>query len=192
MDTKIRELLIKNIGVNRFNHSLGVMETSIKLAIKYNYDIDKARIAGLLHDCGKYPDLMYLLKRVSEFDIILDDVMKLNKELIHGPLGSKIAEFEYMIKDKEILDSIYYHTTGRENMTLLDKIVYLADYIEPGRVFPGVDKVRELAFENLNQSVLLSMDSTLKYLLDHNKLIHMETIKARNYLLSREKSEKDV
>ena len=192
METWIKELLIKNIGINRFNHSIGVMETSIKLADKYGCDIEKARIAGLLHDCGKYVDYTSLLKKVDDFNVILDETMKANIELIHGPLGSYIAKYEYMIKDKEILDSIYYHTTGRENMTLLDKIVYLADFIEPGRNYPGVDTVRELAFENIDYSILLSMDNTLKFLLYNKKLIHIETIKARNYLLSREKSVKNV
>lgn len=188
----IEEKLISSIGLKRFNHSIGVMDTSISLARLYNCDLDKARIAGLLHDCAKFSDSIYLLKMVKDFDIILDDIMLSNHELIHGPLGSKIAEKVYNIKDKEILDSIYYHTTGRENMTLLEKIIYIADYIEPGRNFPGVNEFRDLARKNLDKCVRLSMENTLKYLMDKGKLIHLDTIRARNYMLSIEKSEINV
>lgn len=188
----IEEKLIKSIGIKRYNHSIGVMETSINLAKLYNCDLDKARIAGLLHDCAKFCDSIYLLKMVKDFDIILDDIMLSNHELIHGPLGSKIAEKVYSIKDKEILDSIYYHTTGRENMTLLDKIIYISDYIEPGRSFPGVNEFRDLAMKDLDKCVRLSMENTLKYLMDKGKLIHLDTIRARNYMLSIEKSEINV
>lgn len=184
----IEEKLIKSIGIKRYNHSIGVMETSINLAKLYNCDLDKARMAGLLHDCAKFCDSIYLLKMAKDFDIILDDIMLSNHELIHGPLGSKIAEKVYSIKDKEILDSIYYHTTGRENMTLLDKIIYISDYIEPGRSFPGVNEFRDLAMKDLDKCVRLSMENTLKYLMDKGKLIHLDTIRARNYMLSIEKS----
>ena len=185
----IEKKLIKEIGLERFNHSVGVMNLSIELATMYGCDCNKAKAAGLLHDCAKYRDQIYLLKRVSDFGIILDDTMKQNKELIHGPIGSKVAEFDYDIKDREILDAIYYHTTGREDMSLLDKIIYIADYIEPGRTYPGVDRIREIAFIDLDKSVLLSMDNTLKFLIDTSKMIHIETIKARNFMLKYERND---
>lgn len=185
MNAWIINKLKENIGENRYNHSMGVMKTAMDLAKLYNYDEDKASIAGLLHDCAKYDDKIYLLKRANDFDILLDIVMQLNPELVHGPLGSYIAEWEYNISDKEILDSIYYHTTGRENMTLLDKIIYISDYIEPSRKFPGVDHIRSMAYENLDMSLLMAMDNTIEFLLNRKKLIHLNTIKARNYLLSK-------
>jgi predicted HD superfamily hydrolase involved in NAD metabolism len=166
------------------------METSVRLAKKYNCDIEKAKLAGLLHDCAKFPDKTYLLNLANDFDIILDDVLKYNYELIHGPLGAIIAEKEYNIKDREILDAIKFHTTGRENMTLLDKIIYISDYIEPGRDFPGVEKVRSLAFDDLDGSILLAIDNTIEYLIDQKSLIHLNTIKARNYMIQ-EKIEGD-
>lgn len=188
----IKEKLIKNIGEKRYYHSLRVMDTAVNLARHYGYDQEKAKIAGLLHDCAKYQDHLYLLKRVNDFDIILDDLMMQNKELIHGPLGAKVAEIEYNIKDKDILSAIYYHTIGKENMSQLEKIIYMADFIEPQRNFSNVEWFREYAFKDLDKALRLCMDETIKFLIDKGKLIHLDTVKARNYLISIEKSEVDA
>ena len=183
MDKGLMESLIKNIGEKRYNHSLRVMETAIELGYRYSVDVEKIRTAAILHDCGKLMEKGILLKMAYDFGIILDTCMENNLELIHGPLGSKIAEEKYKIKDKEVLDAIYYHTTGRENMTILDKIIYIADYIEPYRNFPGVEEVRTLAFENLDRSILLAMEKTIIFLIGENKTIHPNTIKARNFFV---------
>lgn len=177
-----KDMLIKDIGIKRYEHSLRVMETSIKLANIYGVDIDKASKAALLHDCGKLLSRINLLKMANSFGIILDSVMEDNPDLIHGPLGAKIAEVVYKVEDREILDAIYYHTTGRENMTLLDKIIYIADYIEPNRNFPGLKEIRELAFIDIDQSIMKAMDNSILFLIKTEKLIHLDTIKARNYL----------
>lgn len=179
----MHEKLKNDIGIDRYNHTIGVMETSKELARIYKCDEEKVEIASFLHDCGKIPNKINLLKMASDFDIMLNDVMINNIELIHGPLGAKIAENVYNIKDKEVLDAIYYHTTGRENMTLLEKIIYIADYIEPSRNFQGVDRIRKLAYVNLNESILLAMNNTLMYVIDNDWLIHEDTIKARNDLI---------
>ncbi|MBU5311225.1 bis(5'-nucleosyl)-tetraphosphatase (symmetrical) YqeK [Tissierella carlieri] len=183
MDKSLENKLIKSIGEKRYNHSIRVMETAIELAHTYNIDIEKIKTAAVLHDCAKIIDETYLLKRASDFDIILDACMEYNHELIHGPLGAKIAKEEYGIKDSEILDAIYYHTTGREKMSILDKIIYMADYIEPYRNFPGVEEVRRLAFDNLDKALLLAMEKTIIFLIERNKVIHPDTIRARNYLI---------
>lgn len=185
MDKGLKESLIKNIGEKRYNHSLRVMETAIELGHKYDVNIEKIKMAAILHDCGKLMERQILLKMAYDFGIILDTCMEHNLELIHGPLGSKIAEEKYKINDKEILDAICYHTTGRENMTMLDKIIYIADYIEPYRSFPGVEEVRELAFEDLDRSVLLAMEKTIIFLIGENKIIHPDTIRARNFLVTK-------
>ncbi|MBU5427196.1 bis(5'-nucleosyl)-tetraphosphatase (symmetrical) YqeK [Tissierella pigra] len=183
MDKQLKESLIEDIGEKRYNHSLRVMETAIDLGQKYCTDIDKIKIAAILHDCGKFIDRENLLKMAYDFGIIVDTCMEHNPELIHGPLGSKIAEKKYKIKDREILESICYHTTGRENMTILDKIVYIADYIEPCRNFPGVEEIRNLAFKDLDKSILLAMEKTIIFLIGENKIIHPDTVKARNFLV---------
>ncbi|MTI66676.1 MAG: HD domain-containing protein [Firmicutes bacterium] len=181
---------LKNaIGNKRYNHSLGVMKTAIKLAKKYNVDKKKAAIAGLLHDCAKYKDIQLLLKRAYEFGIILDNTMKKSPSLIHGPLGAEVANKEYNVEDKEILDAIRFHTTGRENMTILEKIVYISDYIEPNRKFNGIENIRYIAYRDLEQALILSMNNTIKYIIDRDLLIHMNTIKARNSLINENKQE---
>lgn len=183
MNKLIEDKLIKDIGLHRYNHSLRVAEVAVALAKNYKANTNKARIAGIFHDCGKILDDTNLLKRVSDFDIILDDSIEHNHELIHGPLGAKIAEREYNIKDREILDAIYYHTIGRENMTVLDKIIYIADYIEPKRNFKGIDEVRQMAYIDLDKSVQIIMENTISFLIHNGKIIHTETVKARNYLI---------
>lgn len=189
----IEELLYKklkqDIGINRFNHSLRVMDVSIQLANIYNCSTDKAAIAGLLHDCGKFLDRINLLKMVDDFGIILDSVMKNNNELAHSVLGAVLAEKEYGIHDTDVLNAIRFHTTGRENMSLLEKIIYIADLIEPGRNFEGVERIRELAYKDLDMCLLYSLDNTLRYVLDMKKPIHLDSIRARNQLIIQKKME---
>lgn len=183
MEPWVHKRLKEDIGIERYNHSLRVVETSIKLAKKYGADVKKTSIAALLHDCAKFTDKKRLLKVSSDFGIILDNVMEYNWHLIHGPLGAKMAEKIYNIHDIEILNAIYYHTTGRENMTLLEKIIYIADYIEPGRSFKGVDEVRDIVNLDLDRGVLHAMDNTIKFVINEGYLIHLNTVKARNNLI---------
>ncbi len=182
MEDWVYKRIKEDIGIERYNHTLGVVKTAQKLAKKYGVDEGKAGIAALLHDCGKLKDERKLLKMADDFDIILDNVMKYNIQLIHGPLGAEMAKRIYNIYDEEILNAIYYHTTGRENMSLLEKIIYIADYIEPGRDFKGIDRVRKLVDVDLDKSLLCAMDGTLKYIIENGLLIHLDTVRARNSL----------
>ncbi len=137
-----------------------------------------------MHDCGKLKGKINLLKIADDFDIILDNVMRNNVELIHGPLGEQIAIKEYHVTNKNVLNAIRYHTTGREDMTLLEKIVYVADIVEPGRRFEGgVDKIRQLTDKNINLGLLYALDRTIIFVVQRGKLVHLDTIKARNQLL---------
>lgn len=182
MYEKIKSQLKEDVGTSRLQHSLRVLEVAQSLGGIYGADLEKVSLAALLHDCAKLEDKNNLLKRAYDFDIILDEIMLNNCELIHGPLGAKIAEEKYNIKDQEILNAIEFHTTGRENMSLVEKIVFIADYIEPKRNFLGVEEVRELAFKDLDSSIILSIEQNIKFLIDKGRLISINTIKARNYL----------
>lgn len=175
--------LKEDIGIYRYEHSLRVMEKSVELARIYNVSNEKAAVAGLLHDCGKLKGGTNLLKLAENFDIILDGMTKSNNELIHSVLGAVIAEREYGIEDEDILNAIRFHTTGRENMSLLEKIIYVADMIEPGRSFEGVENIRKLAFVDLDEALILSIDNTLKFVIEQKKLIHLDSVRARNQLL---------
>ncbi len=182
---KVENKLINSIGDERYLHSIRVMEEAIKLANIFNCDERKAAIAGILHDCGKFKNEDELLKNAYNFDIIQRDAYSTNFALIHGALGAEIARRELNIEDRDILNAIQYHTTGRENMTLLEKIIYISDYIEPDRNFPGVDEIRKLAYENLDLALLKAMDKTIKYIIDKGYYIHPYTIDARNYLINK-------
>lgn len=179
----IQKLLKESVGDRTYIHCLGVMDTAIKLASKYNYDTDKAALAGLIHDCGKLKDNEEILKAAQKTGIIQDDIMANNIELLHAPLGAFIAENTYGIKDEEILQAVRYHTTGRINMTLLDKIIYLSDYIEPNRVFLRVSEIREFAYKDIDKALLMAIEDTIMYVIENRLLLHNDTVNARNHLI---------
>lgn len=188
----IEEILVKEIGENRWQHSLRVKDTALELAqIHGGVDLDKLVTASLLHDCAKF-GRERILKKAQEFAIILSEEMQVNPALIHGPLGAKIAQEKFDIRDQEILDAITYHTSARPAMSQLEKFVFLADYIEPGRDNPDLEEVRILAKENLDQAILLALDQTLSFLIKEGRLISMDSIKARNYYLEKIKGERRI
>lgn len=180
---QIIKKLKKEIDEERFQHTMRVAEVSKKLAREYNVNIEKAEISALLHDCAKYKDKSILLKKAYEFGIILDNVFKDNTNIIHGLLGAEIAKSKYNVLDKDILNAIRYHTIGRKNMTILEKIIFISDYIEPDRNFEGIKKVRDLAEKDIDKAIILAIDKTIKYLIYKGETIHPNTIKTRNQLL---------
>lgn len=184
MEQEILRLeLEKRIDFQRYKHSLGVEETAVQLAKCYGADPKKAALAGLLHDWAKGLENEMLLKKAIEFDIVLKDIEREAPNLLHGPVGAKMVEAELGIKDREVLEAIALHTTGEKGMSLLAKIIYLADYIEPNRKFPGVKEIRKFSFLDLDQALLLATESTLNCLLQKKALIHAKTIGFRNSLL---------
>ena len=154
-----------------------------ELAKRYGAPVEKAQLAGLLHDCGKSQSKNILLNRVLEFGIVMDEVERCETGLLHGPVSAKLAQEMFGVEDEDILAAIYYHTTGRAHMSLLEKIIYLADYLEPQRSFPGVDELRELAKEDLAAALVQAMDLTLIRVIERGLLIHPRTVAARNWLL---------
>jgi len=180
----IKSKLKLSISPHRYKHSENVMEVAVKLAKKYGADASKATIAGLLHDCAKGKSTAELLELCKKFSIEVDEYKKLHPELLHDEVGAFIAKTDYGIEDEEILNAIRFHTMGRENMSLLEKIIFIADYIEPGRNFPGVETIRKLAYEDLDKSILQALDTTLIYLIRIGAIIHPDTVKTRNYFIS--------
>ena len=112
--------------------------------------------------------------------------LNFNSELWHAPVGAYLVEKEAGITDREILDAIRYHTTGRLGMTLLEKVVYLADYIEPGRHFPGVDEVRDIAKKNLDIALIQAVKNTIVFLMKKNQAIYPDTFQTYNDLIKYE------
>ncbi len=149
----------------RFAHTLGVEFTAAALAMKYQADVTDAQIAGLLHDCAK---CLTDEKRVSiceKHRIPMTDIERRNPFLLHAKVGEYLAREKYGITNPDILNAIRFHTTGRENMSLLERIVFVADYIEPGRrQAPNLTEIRQLAFTDLNAAMLKILEDTLSYL----------------------------
>lgn len=184
----IAEHLRSSISEKRYIHSVNVSNTASELAEYYGCDAAKARAAGLVHDCARELEIPQLIVCLSEEGIEADDLTLQVKELLHGPAAVNICRRIYGIEDLEILNAVRYHTTGRENMTLLEKIIYLSDFIEPGRCFEGVEELRRLAFENLDKALLAAFDSSIRYIILKNELIHINTVLSRNYLINELKS----
>jgi predicted HD superfamily hydrolase involved in NAD metabolism len=166
----------------RWKHTLGVMESAVKLAEQYGADPVKADLAAILHDVCKYwpVDRQASAIRRSGRDL---EVLEYDKPLWHAHAGAYVAERDYGVQDEEVLDAIRWHTSGREKMTLLDKIVCLADYIEPGRDFPGVDRLRALAERSLEEALLAGFDGTIQVLIGQRKTIYPLTVMTRNALI---------
>lgn len=167
----------------RKNHTFGVRDTAVRLAEFYDCNVEKAEIAALLHDVGKYLHKEELLGIIKFEDEKKAEILRCQPEIYHGHASAYLTQRDIGIQDQEILDAIKYHTTGREDMSLLEKIIYIADYIEPNRDFPGVDKVREMAFMDLDRSVYVAMNNTITYITKMNGIIDFDTILARNYFL---------
>ncbi|KXG77040.1 bis(5'-nucleosyl)-tetraphosphatase (symmetrical) YqeK [Thermotalea metallivorans] len=180
---QIHGILKERLRESRYVHSLGVQKTAVELAKRYHAPVEKASIAGLVHDCAKGYNKAELLNYAAQFGIILDNVTRKQEELLHAVVGAELAKREFQIEDEEILNAIRFHTTGRANMTLLDKIIYLADYIEPNRKFQGVEALRQQALSDLDKATFMAVNQTIAYIIFQNKLIHHDTISARNSLL---------
>lgn len=187
--TAIEGIVRERLGEKRFRHTIGVVEKAVELAIRYGADGDKAYIAALLHDLAKPLDHASMLMMAGDFGIIFDNDTLGSTDLLHGAIGAYISEKEIGIRDTEILDAIRYHTTGRPNMTVLEKVIYLADFIEPGRSFPGVDEIRKLSMKDLNEAVIAALESTIEHLNRSNRRIHRSTLESRDYLIMERNTE---
>ena len=176
------KLVAEQITERRYVHTLGVMQTAIQLANRFGDDPKKAELAAIFHDYAKFRPKEEM-KRIIEEQGMPGQLLVHNSELWHAPVGAYLVEKEVGITDQDVLNAIKYHTSGRPNMTLLEKIIYVADYIEPGRHFPGVDEVRELAENDLDQALIKSIQNTIMFLLKKNQAVYPETIQTYNFFI---------
>lgn len=162
---KIRKQLQSKLSPARYEHTISVSYTCIALAMKYGCDLEQAELAGLLHDCAKRYSDAEIIKKCEKKGLELTESERLAPAVIHAKLGAYLAEHKYGINDPEVLNAIACHTTGKPAMSLLDKILYVADYIEPRRdKAPGLSQIRQLAFEDLDEALYQMMEGTLQYL----------------------------
>ena len=163
--SEIKKKLKKSQDKERYEHTKGVMYTAGCLAMAHGYYLEKAMLAGLLHDCAKCIPNDEKLALCKEHNILVTPVEAENPFLLHAKLGAFLAESEYNITDPDVLHAIKVHTTGEPDMNILDKIIFIADYIEPGRnKAPNLEKVRKLAFHDLNACMAQILHDTLMYL----------------------------
>lgn len=182
MDIKeIETDLSYKLSKKRFIHTLGVVNSAMYLAKKYGANIEDAHLAALLHDCAKEIPLLEMRDLVA--DLPCDQDMLHSGALLHGLAGMVLANTQYGVTNPDILEAIRVHTTGKENMSKLDKIIFLADYIEPNRNFPGVNDIRLAAEQSLDAGVLCGFDMTIRHLIDSGDSIYPLTILSRNDLL---------
>ena len=166
---EIREKVKKTQDKKRYEHTLGVTYTAACLAMCYDIDTERAETAGLLHDCAKClsNDKKVSLCKKQSIEINMTEAK--NPFLLHAKAGAYLAEYKYGIRDEDILNAVRYHTTGRPGMSMLEKIVFIADYIEPGRKqAPGLPAVRKQAFQDLDQALIQILRDTMRYLQDTN------------------------
>lgn len=167
----------------RLAHVYRVRDTAVALSQLHGADPDQAAVAGLMHDFARSLPGAELLDHARRRHLITDPADEAQPLLLHGPVAAAQLAEQGLVTDPGVLDAIRWHTTGRAGMSLLEKIVWLADYTEPGRQFPGVDTVRDLARRNVDEALLLALDQSIRFVLDRGWVLHPATVTARNSLL---------
>ena len=179
--SRLRPVALSYLKHKRIPHVLGTEQEAIRLAERYGADVEKARVAALLHDCTKKLDMPAQLALCGQYGIALDELEQRALKLLHSKTGAAIARDVFGVDD-EVYSAIWYHTTGHADMTTLEKIIYLADYIEPSRDFPGVDTLRKVCYEDLDKGLLLGLEMTIEEMTAMGNPVHRATVEARDWL----------
>ena len=180
--SRLRPVALSYLKYKRIPHVLGTEQEAIRLAERYGADVEKARVAALLHDCTKRLNLPEQLALCRRYGIGLDELEERTLKLLHAKTGAAIAREVFGV-DGEIYSAILWHTTGRPGMTLLEKIMYLADYIEPSRAFPGLEELRRACYENLDAGLRMGLEMTIREMNELGTPVHRATVEARDALL---------
>lgn len=189
-NTDIEMELKRILSPERFKHSVGVAEAAAKLAELNGVNEDKAYLAGLVHDCAKELSRAYQLVLAMKAKNGFDISQLPYPFLYHGPAGSVYAKEHFSIEDEDILRAISLHVLGNVNMNSLEKIVFVADYIEVNRKFSWREKIWKVAFEDLDKAVILGCETTIHYLTSNRKIVHPKMIKTKEYYDKKFKEEK--
>ncbi len=178
----LRDKVRSMMKESRYRHMLGTEAVAYDLALIYGYDTEKASIAGILHDCAKCLSDRELLKECDRYELPVTEVEKQKASLLHAKVGAAYAKDKFGITDEDIINSIWYHTTGRPGMSLLEKIIYTADYIEPCReLLPDIDRIRRAAYNDLDRAVTMITKNILDYLTNTGERIDTRTLETYKY-----------
>ena len=178
---KLRPTALSFLKHARIPHVLGTEQEAVRLALRYGADVDRARTAALLHDCTKRLEMDEQLALCAQYGIELDELEQQALKLLHAKTGAAVARDRFGVDD-EIYSAIFWHTTGHADMTLLEKVIYLADYIEPTRSFPGVDTLRAACYEDLDKGLLMGLEMTVEEMKERGNPVHSATLAAIEYL----------
>jgi predicted HD superfamily hydrolase involved in NAD metabolism len=184
----IGEQLKTMLSEKRYLHTLRVVETCESLARVHSADLDKVRLSALLHDCARELSHEELFAWAKEENISIDAVLTHQPDLLHAKVGAILAEKWFGVTDKEIHSAMACHTTAKEDMTTLEKILFVGDAIEPQREYLGVDEIRKLAYNDLDSATRLTLKSMMRYVLKKDLLLHKDSVKAWNWLLAKERT----
>lgn len=180
--SKLHKKLRRELDEERYLHTLGVEYTAAALAMRYECNIKKARLAGLLHDCAKSIDSSEYIEFAQKYNISVNDSEMKNPGLLHAKIGGFLAIKKFNVSDSEIIEAIICHTTGKPDMNLLEKIVYVSDYIEPGRtMLPRIDEIRKTAFIDIDSALMMILEDTMKHLTESGKVLDPLTKKTYDF-----------
>lgn len=180
---QIDDYLRKKLKESRYVHTLGVVQSACSLAKINGVDEEKTKIAALIHDAAKNMKIDEQYKILKENNIDMDIISENSPQILHGWVAAILAKELMGVTDEEIINAVKYHTTARKSMSKLEKIIYIADYIEPNRDYPGVEELRKITFSDLDKGVLMGIDNTITFVIKQGQLVHPLTIDARNYLI---------
>ena len=178
---ELRACSYSMVKEKRVKHIRGTEEEAVRLAKRWGADETMARRAGILHDCTKYLELEEQLELCRKYGVELDELEQVAVKLLHSKTGACMARYVYGQED-DIYEAIFWHTTGKADMSLLEKILYIADYMEPTRDFPGVERLRELAGRDLDAAVLAGCEMSIAEMAERGLPVHPNTIRARDWL----------
>lgn len=178
-----RKIIKGRLSNARYAHSCAVSDEAVRLAQKYNGETEKAALAGILHDIAKDMPPEEQLQTIKKYSIMLDNVENVTPKLWHAISGALIIEHELGIKDKDVIDAVRYHTTARAGMSMLEIIIYLADFVSAERTFEGVEQLRTSVYTSLQAGLRDALEFSINDLLKKNAAIHLDTVCARNELV---------
>jgi predicted HD superfamily hydrolase involved in NAD metabolism len=178
--------LTGRISGDRLAHTYRVRDTALELCARFGADREQVQVAALMHDYARAMPSHQLLAEGRRRGLIIDPAEEVQPQLLHGPVAAVQLAEEGLVSEPAVLDAIRWHTTGRPGMSTLEKLIWLADYIEPGRRFSGIDLIRSAAAQDLDRALLMAMESTITFIINRGWLLHVYTVHARNWLLTQQ------
>lgn len=180
--SKMLQLVKKRLPDNRYAHVVGVLNMATSLAIRFGVPQEKAQVAAILHDVAKFSDREWM-KSIIEKEKMDPLLLEYHSELWHAPVGAYVASKEFAVKDEDILNAIRYHTTGRANMSDLEKVIYIADLVEVGRRFQGVEELRQLKEQGLDVMMEACVKHSIDFLVSKNQPVYPDSLKCYEYFV---------